>query len=122
MTKDEMVAAAKEAAPQIDAGEAATRIEAGALALDVREGDEFMQGRIPGAVHIPRGVLEFKLDHPALVDPSKPIVVYCKAGGRGALAAQTLTRLGFADVCNLAGGFAGWVDAGRASEQNPEIC
>lgn len=116
------MAAAKQAVPQVSAEDAAALFAKGALALDVREGDEFQQGRIAGAVHIPRGVLEFKLDHPALADLDKPIVVYCKAGGRGALAAQTLQTLGFTEVSWLMGGFLAWFDAGNDIERNPEIC
>lgn len=121
-TKDEMVAEAREAAPQLTVQEAKARVEAGATVIDVREPNEFIVGRVPGAENIPRGTLEFKLDHPALLDPSKEILVYCKAGGRGALAAKTLVELGFTNVSNIATGFAGWFDEGFDTEANPEVC
>lgn len=89
--------------------------------IDVREPAEFATGHIGGAINIPRGVLEFEVDadpavanvsDPALSHKEQAIVVYCRTGGRAALAAQSLQRLGFRDVCSIAGGIIGWTDAG----------
>ena len=89
--------------------------------IDVREPTEFATDRIDGAINIPRGVLEFQVDadpavanvsDPALSHKDQTIVLYCRTGGRAALAAQSLQRLGFRDVCSIAGGIAGWTDAG----------
>ncbi len=89
--------------------------------IDVREPAEFATGRIEGSINIPRGVLEFQVDadpavanvsDPALSHKQQAIVVYCRTGGRAALAAQSLQRLGFSDVCSIAGGITGWTDAG----------
>jgi sulfur-carrier protein adenylyltransferase/sulfurtransferase len=85
------------------------------LFLDVREQDEWDEGHIPGAVHIPRGNLESRVER---VEPgrSRPIVVYCAAGNRSAFAAKTLEELGYDDVVSLAGGFTDWKRNGFAVE------
>ena len=75
--------------------------------LDVREPDEVAQGAIAGAVPLPRGVLEHKIDS-VTTDKDAPIVCYCGGGGRSALAAQSLKRMGFKNVMSLAGGYKGW--------------
>ena len=94
---------------------------ADAVVIDVREPSEFETGHIPGAINIPRGVLEFQVDaHPAVAnvsDPAlshkeRPIVVVCRTGGRAALSAVNLQRLGFADVRSIAGGVLAWGEAG----------
>ena len=94
---------------------------ADAVVIDVREPSEFETGHSPGAINIPRGVLEFQVDaHPAVAnvsDPAlshkeRPIVVVCRTGGRAALSAVNLQRLGFADVRSIAGGVLAWGEAG----------
>jgi sulfur-carrier protein adenylyltransferase/sulfurtransferase len=80
--------------------------------LDIREADEFEQGAIPGAVHLPRGFLEFQVEG-RVPDKSSPVVVYCAAGSRSAFAAKTMADLGYEDVTSLAGGFNKWKDEGR---------
>ncbi len=80
--------------------------------LDVREPDEYEQGALPNAVHVPRGQLEFSVEG-RLVDKSRPVVVYCAGGTRSAFAAKTLQDLGYGDVVSLAGGFNRWKDEGR---------
>lgn len=92
-----------------------------AVVIDVREPAEFETGHIPGSINIPRGVLEFQVDaHPAVAnvsDPAlshkeRPIVLVCRTGGRAALSALSLQRLGFADVRSIAGGVLAWGEAG----------
>ena len=92
-----------------------------AVVIDVREPAEFETGHIPGSINIPRGVLEFQVDaHPAVAnvsDPAlshkeQPLVVYCRTGGRSALAALNLQRMGFTDVRSVAGGITEWANAG----------
>ena len=80
--------------------------------LDVREPDEYEQGTVPGAIHIPRGHLEFQVEG-RLVDKSAPVVVYCAGGIRSAFAAKTLGDLGYTDVVSVDGGFNRWKDEGR---------
>jgi rhodanese-related sulfurtransferase len=75
--------------------------------IDVREPDEVAQGAIAGAKTLPRGQLEHKIDT-ITADKDQPIVCYCGGGGRSALAAQTLKRMGFKNVMSLAGGYRGW--------------
>jgi len=87
--------------------------------LDVREPGELQEnGKLTGAVHAPRGMLEFQADpdspyHNADIDGSKKIVVYCATGGRSALSAKTLVDMGFENVCHIAGGFNAWKEAGN---------
>lgn len=89
--------------------------------LDVREADEHRQGAIPGALLAPRGMLEFYADpsnpfHRHGLHPSQRVVLYCGSGGRSALAAVALQALGYTRVAHLAGGFKGWVAAGKPHE------
>jgi len=80
--------------------------------LDVREPDEYEQGTVPGAIHIPRGHLEFQVEG-RLVDKAAPIIVYCAGGIRSAFSAKTLGDLGYTDVVSVDGGFNRWKDEGR---------
>ncbi len=80
--------------------------------IDVRETHEFAGGHIPGAHHISRGMLEFKADsHPALKDKNQEILVYCKTGGRAALAAHQLKKMGYTNVHSIQGGMDAWTKA-----------
>lgn len=86
---------------------------------DVRERREI--GWIRGAIHVPRGMIEFWLDptseyYRGKVDPEKRIVLYCAAGGRSALAADVLREMGFPNVAHLEAGCNGWVAAGLPVE------
>jgi molybdopterin/thiamine biosynthesis adenylyltransferase/rhodanese-related sulfurtransferase len=77
------------------------------LFLDVREREEWDEGHLPGAVHIPRGWLESRIEQSA-PDRAQPIVIYCAFGSRSAFAAKTLEELGYQDVASLAGGINDW--------------
>ncbi|QSQ16632.1 molybdopterin-synthase adenylyltransferase MoeB [Myxococcus landrumensis] len=77
--------------------------------IDVREADEYAGGRLPGALHIPRGSLELRIEERAGRD--EELVVYCAGGTRSALAAKTLKELGYTRVASLAGGYNRWSDA-----------
>jgi molybdopterin/thiamine biosynthesis adenylyltransferase/rhodanese-related sulfurtransferase len=97
---------------EVSPAEAAERLRApGTIALDVREADEYEQGALRGAVHIPRGFLELQVAG-RLPERHAPVVVYCAGGVRSALAADTLVQLGYTDVVNMAGGFNRWKDEG----------
>jgi rhodanese-related sulfurtransferase len=94
------------------------------LLVDVREPDEYKNWRIAGALLIPRGVLEpsADLENPqrnhALADARRnKVVLYCGTGGRSALAADVLQKMGFVDVESLAGGIANWRNSGYPTEQ-----
>lgn len=82
--------------------------------LDVREPNEWNLGRLPNAMHIPRGQLESNIE--ARVDRSQTIVIYCARGNRSALAAVTLQEMGYTDVASMAEGFGGWVAIGGPVE------
>ncbi len=85
------------------------------LLLDVRERDEWEEGHLPRAVHVPRGSLESKIEQ-AVPDRDRPIVVYCAVGARSAFAARTLEELGYGSVASLAGGFTEWKRSGYPFE------
>jgi rhodanese-related sulfurtransferase len=85
------------------------------LVIDVREKEDFAEGRIPGAVSVPRGVLEMNIDDYA-TDEGRPIALYCGGGSRSALSALTLQRMGFKNVFSLNGGFRGWKEGDRPVE------
>ena len=87
--------------------------DAGRLFLDVREPDEWQEGHIPGAVHIPRGNLESRVES-IVPDKSRELVVYCAGGSRSAFGAKSLAELGYENVVSLAGGFADWKRNGFA--------
>jgi molybdopterin/thiamine biosynthesis adenylyltransferase/rhodanese-related sulfurtransferase len=96
---------------EVDARQAAQWREQGATLIDVREQDEVDQGIIPGAIHIPRGYLEMRIEE-AVRDRDAPLVVYCAGGVRSLFGAEALTELGYRDVVSMAGGFSGWKAAG----------
>jgi len=83
--------------------------------VDIREDHEWVRGRLPGAVHMGRGILERDIEH-ALPDKATPIVLQCGGGYRSALSADSLQRMGYTNVWSLAGGFRGWVGAGHPVE------
>jgi molybdopterin/thiamine biosynthesis adenylyltransferase/rhodanese-related sulfurtransferase len=113
----DLLAKAKSEIVEIDTQQAQTRIEAGnVLVLDVREPDEYDQGALPDALHIPRGHLEAQIEGRA-TDRNQTIVVYCAGGVRSAFAARTLQELGYTDVLSMEGGFGKWKDEGRSWKQ-----
>jgi sulfur-carrier protein adenylyltransferase/sulfurtransferase len=93
---------------ELDASRARELVDAGAaVVVDVREQDEWDEGHIPGAVHIPRGYLESRIER-AAPHLSGQVLLYCSAGNRSAFAAKTLEEMGYEDVVSLAGGFTDW--------------
>jgi len=122
-TVQSMLAEAEAAVPRISPDEAKALVgKADVLFLDVREpGEVATSGKVPGAVAVPRGLVEFRADpaspmHDAAFDRAKTVVAYCASGGRSALVGKVLKDMGYANVRNL-GGFKGWVDAGGAVEK-----
>jgi sulfur-carrier protein adenylyltransferase/sulfurtransferase len=81
-----------------------------AVYLDVREPNEWNLGHRPGAMHIPRGTLETKVE--AAVPRDRKVVIYCAGGNRSALAADTMQQMGYQDVVSMSGGFTGWAQSG----------
>jgi molybdopterin/thiamine biosynthesis adenylyltransferase/rhodanese-related sulfurtransferase len=112
-TFKDLLAAAKAVITEVDTATAAERIGAGdVVVLDVREPDEYAEGALPGALHIPRGHLEAQVEG-RITDKNAPVVVYCAGGVRSAFAARTLGELGYSNVLSMAGGFGKWKDEGR---------
>jgi molybdopterin/thiamine biosynthesis adenylyltransferase/rhodanese-related sulfurtransferase len=89
--------------------------ERGCVIVDVREREEWDEGHLPGAVHVPRGHLESRIER-AAPDKSRPVLVYCASGNRSAFAAKTLEELGYDHVVSLAGGFTDWKRNGNPFE------
>ena len=121
-TAKSLVEAANAAVPKISGKEAQDMIADGAVIIDVRDSAEVAQtGKAAGAIHIPRGSLEFKAD---LSTPTaekslafdKPVILHCASGGRAALAGKLLKDMGYEKVYNL-GGFKDWVEAGGKVEK-----
>ena len=115
-TVKDMIAAADAEVPRITSAEAKKLIAEGAVVVDVRDSAELAAGKVKGAIHIPRGSLEFKADdstgyHDKNLSKDKPVILYCAAGSRAALAGKALKDMGYNKVFNL-GGFKDWVEAG----------
>ena len=84
--------------------------------IDVREADEYAQGRIPSAQHFCKGIIERDIET-AIPDTNAEIVLYCGGGFRSALAAESLQKMGYTRVTSLAGGWRGWVAGGYRTEK-----
>lgn len=92
------------------------------VVLDVREYDEFAAGHLPGAINIPRGVLEFKIGMvPEAAPRDAALLIYCRTSGRAALSAVQLHRLGYTDVISMHGGFDQWNTEQRPTEKPEPI-
>ena len=112
-TPRDLLNEAKKSIREVDQADAQALLEGGGVTfLDVREPDEYEQGALPNAVHLPRGHLEFQVEG-KLPDKETPIVVYCAGGVRSAFAAKTMGDLGYTDVQSMIGGFNKWKDDGR---------
>jgi len=83
----------------------------GAVLLDVREADEWSQGYVPGAVYVPRGYLELRIEE-KVPDKDREVIAYCAGGTRSALAVKALQELGYRKASSMAGGFSRWKEAG----------
>ncbi|GGH91982.1 rhodanese-like domain-containing protein [Pseudomonas fluvialis] len=110
----DLVAEAKALIREVSLEQADAAIRDAAALIDVREPEEFQAGHLPGAMNIPRGVLEFRLSAmPELEARDLPLLIYCKTSGRAALAARSLQEMGYLQVQSLAGGFDAWQAAGK---------
>lgn len=119
----ELVMEAKKAIKECAPAEMQPQLaDAAPLLIDVREPEEFARGHVPGAVNIPRGMLEFAISgNPALQDLARPVVVYCKTSGRAALSAAALQTMGFSNVTSIAGGFDAWQTAGYPVDKPADV-
>ncbi|HXV44452.1 MAG TPA: molybdopterin-synthase adenylyltransferase MoeB [Anaerolineae bacterium] len=113
VTSDQLIAKLRKEIKEIDVHELADQLQnrQDLTLIDVRELDEWAQGRIKGSVHIPRGFLELRVEALA-PDRNQPIAVTCAGGTRSLLAARDLQELGYTNVVSVRGGFNGWKNAG----------
>jgi rhodanese-related sulfurtransferase len=122
VTAKQLLEAANAAVPKISGREAQELVAKGALLVDVRDGTEVAAtGKAVGAVHVPRGLLEFKADPTAPTadknfSTDKTVILHCASGGRAALAGKLLKDMGYEKVFNL-GGLKDWVEAGGKVEK-----
>jgi phage shock protein E len=107
-----LVAEARAKIREVAPGEAAKLIEAGAVVIDVRDKEEFAGPHIDGALNLSRGTLEMRVTG-AVPDKRTPVVCYCAGGNRGALATETLQRMGYKNVVSIAGGLNGYLARGK---------
>ncbi|MEJ2097142.1 MAG: rhodanese-like domain-containing protein [Deltaproteobacteria bacterium] len=116
MTAKQLVEDAKKDICEVSVSEAKDLFDKGGnLFLDCRTSKEYKMGHVPGAVNIPRGLLEFKIDK-QIPDRETAIIMYCKTGGRGCLATCTLCKMGYKNVKNMDGGWLAWDKAGYPVE------
>src|SRR5436305_848713 len=109
----------KERIKEIDPGQVHEIVDNGykAVVVDVREQHEYDAGRLPGAIHVPRGYLETRIEG-AVRDKDAHVILYCQSGNRSAFAAETLTKeLGYSNVESMTGGITLWKDRGFEVEQ-----
>ncbi len=120
-----LVAEAEAQIEIVSVDEATTAVANGALLVDVRDIRELeREGRIPGAVHAPRGMLEFWVDpdspyHREVLSSADRLILFCNLGWRSALAAKALQDMGLANVAHLEGGFDAWRADGKPVEKPP---
>jgi rhodanese-related sulfurtransferase len=113
-TAHDLVLAAKAQSREVSVENAQALVLSADAVIDVREGDEYAAGHLPGAINLPRGLLEFRLSGtPALERRDLNVVLYCKTSGRAALAANTMQSMGYLNVVSIAGGYDAWVQAGK---------
>ena len=110
-----LVADAKKHVTEISPEDAAGKLKSGeAVIVDVREKDEWEKEHIPGAIHLSRGTIELDIEE-KVPDASTMIVCHCGGGGRSALAAESLQKMGYKNVRSMAGGFKAWKADGLPS-------
>ena len=111
-TAAEIFAEAKQRITEVSPAQVGEMLRRGddVAVIDVREPNEWNLGHLPGAMHIPRGVLESGIE--PRVPRERKVVLYCASGNRSALAAETLGMMGYGDVASMAGGFRGWCESG----------
>jgi rhodanese-related sulfurtransferase len=122
-TAAELVKEAKQRIENLTVDQVAQEVASGHVTLvDIREIAERQAGAIPGAIHAPRGMIEFHADptspyHRPEFNPQGRLILHCASGGRSALAADTLKQMGYTNVAHLDGGFKAWQSAGRPVER-----
>ena len=114
---EELVSAAKRNITEISPTDAASKIQGENVVLvDVREKEEWDEGHIPEAIHLSRGTLELDIEE-RVPDAETMIICHCGGGGRSALAAESLQKMGYKNVRSMAGGFKAWKALGLPTEK-----
>jgi phage shock protein E len=107
-----LVAEAKKNVKEIAPDDAARKMQnAEAVIIDVRDKDEYEEEHIPNAINLSRGTIEFEIEE-KVTDPNKIVILHCGGGGRSALAAESLHKMGYKNVLSMAGGLKAWKAAG----------
>jgi rhodanese-related sulfurtransferase len=121
VTPHELVLEAKSQIKEVSTSESQSLLGK-RIVIDVREYDEFAAGHLPGAINIPRGVLEFKIGMvPECANKDGAFLLYCRTSGRAALSAVQLQKIGYGNVISMAGGFEAWNNEGRPTEKPQPI-
>jgi rhodanese-related sulfurtransferase len=121
VTPHELVIEAKSQIKEVGTAEALSLLGKRVI-IDVREYDEYAAGHLPGAINIPRGVLEFKIGMvPECANKDGSFLIYCRTSGRAALSAVQLQKIGYTNVISMAGGFEAWNNEGRPTEKPEPI-
>ena len=119
MTPMELVAQARTQIKEVSPQDAWAAMSGDVRVLDVRESSEYEASRLPGAINIPRGILEFRIGEvQEFAKKDVPIVLYCRTGGRAALATLALNQIGYTNVVSVTGGIMGWEQAGLPIEKD----
>jgi rhodanese-related sulfurtransferase len=114
---EKLVTEARKNVTEISPADAAAKLNNDeAVIIDVRENDEWEEGHIPNAIHLSRGTIELDIEE-KIQDPSKMVICHCGGGGRSALAAESLQKMGYKNVRSMAGGLKAWKAAGLPTTQ-----
>src|SRR5881628_664173 len=113
---------ARQLVPEVSPEQVKARLDTGErpVVLDVREKEEVRQGYVPGAISLPRGFLEMRVEE-AVPDKNAPIVAYCAGGTRSLLAGRILKELGYANVVSMRGGFTAWKNQGLPVKEDRQF-
>lgn len=121
MTPHDLVVEAKAQIKEVNTAEAQALLGKRVI-IDVREYDEYAAGHLPGAINIPRGVLEFKIGMvPECAKKDGAFLIYCRTSGRAALSAVQLQKIGYSNLLSMAGGFEAWNNEQRPTEKPEPI-
>lgn len=113
-TYKQLMEEARQAIPEVSIEEVKNRMERGEnwTLLDVREREEYREGHLDGALSLPRGFLEIRVEE-TVPDKSAPVIAYCAGGVRSLIAARTLKEMGYENVVSMSGGYTAWKNAGH---------
>lgn len=121
MTPHDLVVEAKSQIKEVPTVEAQSLLGKRTI-IDVREYDEYAAGHLPGAINIPRGILEFKIGMvPECANKDGAFLIYCRTSGRAALSTVQLQKLGYGNIVSMAGGFDAWNNENRPTEKPAPI-